>query len=425
MSMIVWQKASAFTRPFLLGAFVVLPCLSFAQKTAAGGGKTASAGGSQTAAAGGGAAQSGSSPYFETEMLAYGGANQIAYAIDRAICEKGLASTSRIIIYDQVSFQNLQAWQAFKAAATVLESSYQTITGTSSATSGTNVIGTATDFSDASASPASFFAGSDVSNLISALAATTTNTATTFTMPDSTAAIAILHAMPRACPSMQQMVYYPLKGDADNYQDAQKALSAVLKPVIAARTAAQKMIAAKKPADATKDVDYLVFSDLNTQYDQWMATLVTSVAQNQQPGQFAAGPNVGVTSILQGAEIERDLAAANTYILYANIVAAGGTQRDRKNIFSLFVGDFITYSGGLVVNFGLVSGSSTKVVMADVLRYRAPNTRLHDAHQILEVESTDSDDNLLSLCNTEQKKGGLGGIKVSNPKDCKVLTAPK
>src|SRR5580698_4794020 len=109
MSMIVWQNASVFARRFLFAAFVVLPCLSFAQKSA-GGGKTAS-GGSQTASAGGGAAQSGSSPYFETEMLAYGGANQIGYAIDRAICVKGLASTSRIIIYDQVSFQNLQAWQ--------------------------------------------------------------------------------------------------------------------------------------------------------------------------------------------------------------------------------------------------------------------------------------------------------------------------
>jgi hypothetical protein len=415
---------ASVTSVVLLTAFFVT---AYGQKgsgaSAGGSGGKTGAGQSSGSGQSGSAQGSGASPFFETEMLAYGGANEIAYAVSHAICNAGLGSNARVVIFDQVSFQNLQAWQSFKASAAVLESAYGTLLpppGKDAAASGTDAFGTDT------ARPASFFAGSDVSNLISALAASTTNTASTFTMPDSTIAIAILHQLPRACPTGRPTVfYYPLKGDSANLKDAQTALKNVFAPVNKARAAVQAAIEANytnnisKQPDVTKNPDYLVFADLNTQYDQWMATLVTSVAQNQQPGQFVAGPNIGVTSLLQGAEVERDLQTANTYVLYANTVVAGGTQRDRKNIFSLFVGDFITYSGGLVVNFGLVSASTNRVVLADVIRYRTPNTRLHNAHEINSVESTDSDDNLFSLCGKEKKRHYPGGIETSEP--CNVL----
>lgn len=412
--------------PRFVLAFVVfamlLPVSLVAQKSQKGGGTPA--GGSQSQGGGGAGPSSGggSSPFFETEMLAYGGVNELAYAIANTVCSSGaIAPGAQIIIYDQTSFQNLQAWQAFKGTGAMLESAYRTLLPPPAA--GAPATGTGTFASPAatgaSASPAAFFAGSDVANLIGALAASTTNTASTFTLPDSAVAVSLLHQFARipGCPARLSVKYYPLKGDSADSLAATTSLQAVVEPVNAARRQVQLLV--NGVADATKSAPYLVFGDLNTQYDLWLGSLITSIAQNQTPSPFTPGPNPGITSLLQGAELEKALTGANTYILYANAVAAGGTQRDRKNILTLFVGDFITYSGGVIMNFGVVKPVGNTVVMADVLRYRSPNTRLHDAHESKLVESVDSEDNVYSLCGNE-KKGNWPGGTASDP-PCTVL----
>lgn len=72
-------------------------------------------------------AQSGS-PFFETQMLAYGSVNQLAYAIAHSVCASNAVNPgSTIVIFDQASYQNLQAWQAFKASASALQLAYGTI----------------------------------------------------------------------------------------------------------------------------------------------------------------------------------------------------------------------------------------------------------------------------------------------------------
>jgi hypothetical protein len=214
--------------------------------------------------------------------------------------------------------------------------------------------------------------------------------------------------------------YYPLSGNSAKLDTANQAVQDVLDRVNAVRTKIQEEL--NKKSTVKDDPVYSSFSDLNTLYDQLVATLITSIGQNQSQAQATTGANPGITSILQGVELEEALRTENSYILYANIVAAGGTQRDRKNIFSLFVGDFITYSGGVIVNFALLKSKTSELLMADTLRYRTPNTRLHDAHETKYVESTDSQDNIYSLCNDERRRHWPGGSDTASP--CPVLDKP-
>jgi hypothetical protein len=96
---------------------------------------------------------------------------------------------------------------------------------------------------------------------------------------------------------------------------------------------------------------------------------------------------------LQGAELENQLNADNTYLLYADVVAAGGTQKDIKNILTvLFTGDWLHYSGGLVVNVGLVTTKNPTIVFGDTLRYRTDFTTVKKPQLILSSETVDQGD---------------------------------
>ena len=157
-----------------------------------------------------------------------------------------------------------------------------------------------------------------------------------------------------------------------------------------------------------------------------VTTLITSIAQNQTPTQGGAAPpgTTGVTSILQGADLEDTLKQDNTYILYGDVLAAGGTQRDRKNIFSvLFFGDFITYSGGVILNFGVVKSIDNSPVPADTLRYRTINTRVASPSKSKFVEKTSSGDNVDSLCSREASHP-VGSSPQFLPADCLVNRSP-
>jgi hypothetical protein len=112
------------------------------------------------------------------------------------------------------------------------------------------------------------------------------------------------------------------------------------------------------------------FSDLDTTYNSFIAGLSTPNATTGQPL---------LSSILQGFRIRALLAQgdkANPIVaVYVNVAFAGGTQRDRKNLFTaVFTGDFIKYSGGVGVNVIVfkVAGDDSAILFSDLLRYRSP-----------------------------------------------------
>lgn len=404
-------RSGRFARTLLAAGLTVFALIAYAGPK--GGGTTqgggSNQGGQQNASAGpssGGNNGSGSSnAFFETQMLAYGAVNQIAYAIAQRVCSK--QSTGTLVIFDQTSFQNLQAWLAFQASAEALTTAYQTLTSqiTQSQPPSNGSLPASSTLSTqgpgSAATPQGFFAGSDVSGLISAVAASTTNTVSSFTVPDSAMATAILHQMGRlsTCNSLTR-IYYPLFGNAPNLADATNDINNLLLRLNNARYTILQVLNSNS-ANNTSPL-WLATDHLNTDYDQLLNTLSTSVAQNQTPAGATAGANPGITSIVQGAQIARVLKLADTYVLYANVISAGGTQRDRKNLFTvLFTGDLITYSGGAVVNYALTQSATDRLVDADVLRYRSSFTSLRDAHESAKLESVNSGDNLVSLDGAE------------------------
>ena len=434
----------------LISSVAVLACLGLAVGSPAQSGPSGSgkSGGQQNQSGGqsngGGPQGSAGTAFIDSQMLAYGAVNELAYAITRSVCTGPMAlpDNSTIIIYDQTSFQNLQAWQALNAAVTTLDGEYQTLVGAIPVQA---PAGPAPPQGSPSAPPAAspsaaagggFFSGSDISGLIGAIAASTSNTASTFTIPDSSMAIALIHQFKRShCERNHlSLTYYPLLGNASSSDDSNATVIHLFDPLNDKRLKIQKYLAARaapsqQPAargqqnpqnqqnqqnqqNTQADPFFTAFTDLNSQYDNILTALTSSINQNQSLSN-SSGPIAGITSIVQGSKLEAALAGQSSYILYANIVAAGGIQKDVKNLFTiLFSGDLISYSGGVVLNFALIKPDGT-IQSATVLRYRVPYTRLHNSHETEDVESPESNDNIFSLCNDEKR--------ASESKTCAVL----
>jgi hypothetical protein len=68
-----------------------------------------------------------------------------------------------------------------------------------------------------------------------------------------------------------------------------------------------------------------------------------------------------------------------TYIVFWESSAAGGTQRDRKNLLTnVFTGDWISYSGGTVLSFGMIDVRSGALLLPAVHRFMTPYTTFKD-----------------------------------------------
>lgn len=347
-------------------------------------------------------------------MLAYGALDQLSEAVAQRVCfNEGLLPNATILIFDQQSFQNLGAWQSVVGGADVLESAYMTLlTSTQLQAAAVNspiripamrMLATA---AGGTGGGSFLLGGADLGSLITAIAASTSNNASTFTIQDSTMAVSLAHQFERInCPL--NLVYYPLFGAYTNLDAATIKVTTALSELNTVRSYVQGTIlhdvcaapAAAGPAscNASTDPRYLVLADLNSQYDVLLKNFLSAPGQgsgggSQGPGGGgqAASPSGGAggaqnatsqaatqspstssySSLLQGAELEDLIKQPTTYILYADVVAAGGTQRDLKNVFTLLTGDWLSYSGGAIVNVALIKSSDTTLKFSDTLRYR-------------------------------------------------------
>jgi hypothetical protein len=365
-------------------------------------------------------------PFFETQMLAYGGVNQLSEAVAQQVCKMDLSTTNppdttpvkpTIVIFDQTSFQNLQAWESFSVTSTMLKSAYMTLL--------------TPDQQDAALPPkeqnfAGFFlGGADLGALITAVASSSTNTASTFTIQDSTMAVSLAHQFLSILDCKQvNLVYFPLFGSYVNLNDAKQHLLDEIGDLNQVRTYIQLNF----PFSGNNDPNFLLFSDLNSEYDLLMKSIASGSSQSpggqQNGGQppppgggmqtsaaLGVSPNSGspnsgaqgVTSLIQGAALNDLLNQNSTYVLYADVVAAGGTQRDIKNVLTLITGDWIQYSGGLIVNVALVHSKDTNLEFADTLRYRTGTARISNPRESPHVENVNSGENESSVCNGEKR----------------------
>jgi hypothetical protein len=390
--------------------------------------------------AGGAAGQTGggSTPYFETQMLAYGGANQLSEAVAQEVC-KSIDPTTQptVVIFDQTSFQNLQAWQSFVTSALVLEKAYGTLLQP-------QVVSRVLPPPPSHGPFLSLFpitSGSDFASLVTALASSTTNTASAFTIPDSAMAVSLAHQFPRVKDCAQvNLIYYPLFGSYVDPKDAGNKVTSVLANINKLRNYIQLNVT----FSSNNDPRFLLYTDLNNQYDQLLKSISSSSGSGQgaqsaggqsTPGgasgagspttsaSTSTGSSTGSTSLIQGAELNDLLMQDNTYILYADVVAAGGTQRDRKNIITLLTGDWISYSGGLIVNVALINSSDTSLIFSDTLRYRTGNHHLSNPVESSQIENTNAGENEASICSQEVRLHWWQWEK-HTPNPCPTATPP-
>ena len=336
----------------------------------------------------------------------------VRYGGNTSCAEVAAAPNSTVILFDQVSFQNLEMWQSFRVSALFLASAYNTLYDKS--------LETETDRKEYEQTIQQFSQGMSwagatefgaLSGLVTALGATTANNASTFTIQDSTVAVSLAHQLQR-CQPAPTLVYYPLFGSSVNPDRAnlvtdtlsnlnkvrKKVQDQVLKPQL---IPTQSNPNPQKPTPVpSTDAKFTILQDLNTQYDQLFTSLLAPSVQAS--GATVGTAPAGITSVVQGADLENRLQQPNTYVLYANVVAAGGTQIDRKNLLTvLFTGDWISYSGGVVVNVALTKSDDNLLVFADTLRYRTapwlPFATMRHPKQAKNVEDASSGDNALSL----------------------------
>jgi hypothetical protein len=93
----------------------------------------------------------------------------------------------------------------------------------------------------------------------------------------------------------------------------------------------------------------------------------------------STSPVAPLGGVLAGAQLMTLLNKTNpdTYIVFWEASAAGGTQRDRKNLITnVFTGDWISYSGGVVLSFGMIDARTGTLVAPVVHRLMSPYTTI-------------------------------------------------
>jgi hypothetical protein len=370
-----------------------------------------------------GAPGAGATPYFETIMEAYGATNELSRTIAREVCAKIGNASKTVVIFDPVSFQNVAAWQSFSSTSMALKNAYETLL-TQAEVDGLFPPPAAPQENTLASIPIT--SASDLAGLITALASSTTNTASTFTIQDSSMAVSLAHQFQRISTCKVDLKYFPLFGSYVDFTDTDAYVQQALEDLNRLRRYIQHNAAF---TGSSTSVQYLLFSDLNNQYDQLLKTISSSPTQGGQSGpgglqngqgagqttpagggsqqtgaSTATGSGAGLVSLEQGAALNTLLSDNDTYVLYADVVAAGGTQRDRKNILTLITGDWISYSGGAIVNVALVHSKDTSLELADTLRYRSAFARhLSSPKEYSNIENTNAGENEPSICGQETR----------------------
>lgn len=340
---------------------------------------------------------------FEVEMLAYGALDQIMDRVANYACgvapiaAAGAAPAAQfgnVVVLDPPTLQALQSYDAFTVNATALAAAFGKMQGKAGAGSGID------DFAD-------------ITNaVVAAATASTSESSFTFTIQDPTAAIVLLHHLRSQTNNVCKGAYYAgvysvnettdvkihnhvvssvsaeLNGLAGERADALKAIMSAgqsAAPAIRSGVPCAPIPSAASPSSpggsqlytfSAQDPCIAAFNNLDGSYNAFLGGLST-------PNPTTGSP--ALSSILQGYRLRKLFATATLgepmLGIYLSVSAAGGTQQDRKNLFTaIFTGDWIRYSGGVSVNvivFQIANGDTSdkdnsKILLSDLMRYRTP-----------------------------------------------------
>jgi hypothetical protein len=229
--------------------------------------------------------------------------------------------------------------------------------------------------------PQGVFAATILPSLMTYLAASTTDKNTTFPLSDAAIAISVASRI-RTCEPVPN-VYYPRvfmpdpsgSPNSTEIMDTLKELFRIQRQVSAGIKLQLPPSDPSKQGDASKPptivdaagLDYITLSGATGLLDQILSSYTQSQASTGLPG---------IVAVIQGFQLQQMLVQANTYIVFLEGTAAGGTQRDWKNLFTTIIwGDIIRYSGGAVITFALVDTHSG-LKAAKTFRYITTHTSL-------------------------------------------------
>jgi len=321
------------------------------------------------------AQSAGSSAPVEVQMLAYGGLDEIMQKLATSVCAS--TPTGDVLVLDGPSLQNLQNFDAFYANAEALIAAFNQMAGASGA-GGSGI----DDFADITSAVAA------------AAAASTSETASSFTIADPTPALVLIHHLQledaakckvpvyagvygadmAAGVPVTQMQYDPktktVKPTPTTLHSVQEELNQIAQ---VRETALGQVPAPAAGAGAQQSATATAFNNLDQTYNTFLGSLSAPIA---------TGPPL-LSSVLSGFRLRGRIASADQKQsilgIYVSAVFAGGTQQDRKNLFTaIFTGDWIRYSGGVGVNVivfriaGAQSGQKSQILFTDFLRYRSP-----------------------------------------------------
>jgi hypothetical protein len=170
----------------------------------------------------------------------------------------------------------------------------------------------------------------DITNAVAAvLIASNTQTASTITIQDASAALKLSSYLTQDCGGNAEVVYPSIYGgDLTGIEGIFTALAA------ARQAALDNLPAPAAVANAPAPPEVAAFNNLDTSYNNFLQSWF---AINSSTGQSGLAP------IVQGYGLRQLLQSANRqiYEVYVNVAAAGGTQRVIKNaITALLTGDW-------------------------------------------------------------------------------------
>lgn len=430
------MKSAQFVVTLFVISVLPLPLASQGKKGSGGSGSSNSSN-TQNATPSGQSASS--TATIESQMLAYGGLDLVSPAIADSVCGN-VADNSTVVIFDQTTFGNIQAYEAFVAGARALVEHYASLSADEDAFRD-KLQARANEHAERAAATAANAANeqvkslghhmestwkvralaiglsttidpfSDATSLLSAIAiASNTETGGTIVMPDSAVAVALsrdLRTSKKCQGKGLTVIYPPLFGKASTSDFSSGDIQSILQTIEDARNIIQAeivtvndtFIAAHSTATAGNPTIATMLGDVNGLYDSFLNSFLQVNSSTGTVGMAALVQGYQLASLLAGRKNPPDPKDPNkdtgyevmpANILLASVLGAAGTEHTHKNIWTaLWKGDEITYSGGLIVNMSLWQATAKTPSFSKIFRYRMPYSDVKPPKN--EVNVTDGD----------------------------------
>jgi hypothetical protein len=356
-----------------------------------------------------------SSAAIESQMIAYGGLDHIASAVAVKVCSNipdpapavaarpGVPAipevpTSTVVIYDQASFASLQSYEAFIANAEAVVSLYETLLSVDDMKALNKQLADSASKEHpdrpkprAMGLSSTIDPFSDATALLSAIAVSSNSESPgSIVIPDSAMAVAVTRELTgnTACASKKlKVIYPPLFGNssssdfssADIQSDLQKVHDVRGFVTHAVSTENTKWMTDNKITQSGNPVLTASLTDANGMYDSFMNSLLQVNSASGAVGSASVIQGYQLANVLGGPAEKNGSFTHPAFILLASILSAGGTELDHKTFWTaLGSGDKITYSGGMIVNVSLWHSDAKAPIYSNLLRYRAPFSKVDD-----------------------------------------------